>query len=286
MPIRPLTGGWCGQSICCSPALHHRPHRCVEMSDRREVARPLADAQTAAERLGDGRNDGWTAFGRSNLRIHATSADVDLGDPDDALTNAAMIDPADTPADLLGHRCQLRLDTAWAYGQRRNDAVLYLIVCAEPPAAQTAELAKAKQNEGAARQLMGRLSVSVMGPDPGVAGVSVTTRERPLASRSPGRLGEQPCRAAAAATFVALSSTKNTHCSGRGSGARDVAPVVDGVRCDCGHASHSWSVTGFFRPKGPGAVTAMSSAVTVWPAAQRAVTVTGSPQPSWCKDGG
>ncbi len=98
----------------------------AKMSDRREVVRLLAHAQTVADRLGDDRNDHWTAFGRSNVRIHATSAAVDLGDPDDVLTNAAMIDPNDIPADLLGRRSQLQLDTAWAYGQRRNDAAAVL----------------------------------------------------------------------------------------------------------------------------------------------------------------
>ena len=98
----------------------------AKLADRRETLRLLAQAQRIADRLGEERNDHWTAFGRSNVRIHATSAAVDLGDPDDVLNQAAMIDANDIPPELTGRRSQLNIDTAWAYSQHRNDAAAIL----------------------------------------------------------------------------------------------------------------------------------------------------------------
>lgn len=98
----------------------------AKMTDRRESTRLITQAQRIADQLGAERNDHWTAFGHSNVRIHASSAAVDLGDPDDVLTHAAAIDPSAIPPELGGRRSQLHIDMAWAYGQHRNDAAAVL----------------------------------------------------------------------------------------------------------------------------------------------------------------
>lgn len=94
--------------------------------DRREATRHLAAAQRIADRLGDERNDHWTAFGPANVRIHATSAAVDLGDPTDVLNQAVHVDVESLPNEMRGRRSQVHLDMAWAYGQQRNDAAAVL----------------------------------------------------------------------------------------------------------------------------------------------------------------
>jgi hypothetical protein len=42
-------------------------------NDRRAADQLLNEAERAAERLGDERNDFWFAFGPTNVRIHAVS---------------------------------------------------------------------------------------------------------------------------------------------------------------------------------------------------------------------
>ena len=50
-------------------------------NDRRGADQLLNEAERAAERLGDERNDFWFAFGPTNVRIHAVSLAVEVGDP-------------------------------------------------------------------------------------------------------------------------------------------------------------------------------------------------------------
>jgi hypothetical protein len=98
----------------------------ARLADRRETTRLLVAAQRVADRLGEDRNDHWTAFGPSNVRIHATSTAVELGDPSDVLNQAATVDLAGLPDEMRGRRSQVHIDTAWAYGQQRNDAAAVL----------------------------------------------------------------------------------------------------------------------------------------------------------------
>lgn len=90
--------------------------------DRAEVDRWLTAAGRLAEETGEERNDFWTAFGRTNVRIHAVSAAVRFGDPTRAIDQGETLDVARLPAGLTGRRAQVMLDLARAYGQQRKDA--------------------------------------------------------------------------------------------------------------------------------------------------------------------
>jgi transcriptional regulator with XRE-family HTH domain len=94
--------------------------------DRREVLAQLRRASQLADELGEDRNDHWTAFGPSNVRIHATSAAVELGDPNDALIHGETVEVDALAPGLRGRRSQVHLDLAWAYGQHRNDPATVL----------------------------------------------------------------------------------------------------------------------------------------------------------------
>jgi transcriptional regulator with XRE-family HTH domain len=98
----------------------------ARQDDRREMLVLLRQAGQLADELGEDRNDHWTAFGPSNVRIHATSAAVELGDPNDALVNGETVEVDDLAAGLLGRRSQVHIDLAWAYGQHRNDPATVL----------------------------------------------------------------------------------------------------------------------------------------------------------------
>jgi hypothetical protein len=94
--------------------------------DRREVLAQLRQASQLADELGEDRNDHWTAFGPSNVRIHATSAAVELGDPNEALIHGETVEVDALAPGLLGRRSQVHIDLAWAYGQQRNDPATVL----------------------------------------------------------------------------------------------------------------------------------------------------------------
>jgi hypothetical protein len=98
----------------------------ARQDDRREVLVLLRQAGQFADQLGEDRNDHWTAFGPSNVRIHATSAAVELGDPNDAITNGETVEVDHLAPGLLGRRSQVHIDLAWAYGQHRNDPATVL----------------------------------------------------------------------------------------------------------------------------------------------------------------
>jgi transcriptional regulator with XRE-family HTH domain len=98
----------------------------ARQDDRREALLLLRQAGQLADELGEDRNDHWTAFGPSNVRIHATSAAVELGDPNDAITNGETVDVDHLAPGLLGRRSQVHIDLAWAYGQHRNDPATVL----------------------------------------------------------------------------------------------------------------------------------------------------------------
>ncbi len=64
--------------------------------DRAATTRSLAAAGHVAERIGTERNDHWTAFGFTNVRIHEISAAVAFGDADTAVeTGESPGEPAD-----------------------------------------------------------------------------------------------------------------------------------------------------------------------------------------------
>jgi transcriptional regulator with XRE-family HTH domain len=94
--------------------------------DRREYLRQLRQATAIADEVGEDHNEYWTAFGPTNVRLHATSAAVEIGDPDDAIRQGETVDPALFGDHLAGRRSQVHVDLAWAYGQRRNDPATVL----------------------------------------------------------------------------------------------------------------------------------------------------------------
>ena len=90
--------------------------------DYAAAERSLAHAQQVADRLGEDRNDYWTAFGPSNVRIHRISAAVAFGDADTAVETGEAFDLQRLPPGLAGRRSQVSLDLGRAYAQQRHDA--------------------------------------------------------------------------------------------------------------------------------------------------------------------
>jgi transcriptional regulator with XRE-family HTH domain len=91
-------------------------------NDRRAADQLLNEAERAAERLGDDRNDFWFAFGPTNVRIHAVSLAVELGDPDEAIRLGEGLDTSRLPAGIRGRRSAVLIDLARGYAMRRMDA--------------------------------------------------------------------------------------------------------------------------------------------------------------------
>lgn len=97
----------------------------ARLDDRRETLKLLNQAHAIAEQLGE-RNDHWTAFGPTNVQLHATSAAVALNDPNDVVTQGGMVNPDAFPDELRGRRSQVYVDLAWAYSRQRNDTAAVL----------------------------------------------------------------------------------------------------------------------------------------------------------------
>lgn len=91
-------------------------------TDRAESRARLATAASLAERLGRDANHAWTAFGPTNVEIHAASAAAELGDPRAVLEVATRVDPDRLPSGLTGRRAQTHIDLAWAQTQARNES--------------------------------------------------------------------------------------------------------------------------------------------------------------------
>lgn len=87
------------------------------MNDAPKAYALLAEARSAAEILGHGRNDHHTEFGPLNVAVHEVAIAVDLGDAGRALVVAGSIDPDALSAE---RRSQLLIDVARAQMQRRE----------------------------------------------------------------------------------------------------------------------------------------------------------------------
>ncbi len=98
-------------------------------TDRHTALDRLDRASHLAGRLGHDGNHAWTAFGPTNVAIHAVSVAAELGDAGEALRLSHQVNPADLPPGLVSRRAQLHLDLAWACSQHRRDpdAVLQLL---------------------------------------------------------------------------------------------------------------------------------------------------------------
>jgi hypothetical protein len=92
----------------------------ARQDDRRENFHLLRLARQVAVTVGDRRNDHYTAFGPTNVSLHATSSAVELGDPVDAIRRAEQVHVDHFPSHMAGRRSQLHLDLAWAYVQQHN----------------------------------------------------------------------------------------------------------------------------------------------------------------------
>lgn len=81
----------------------------ARQDDRREALSLLRGARQLADQLGEDRNDHWTAFGPSNVRIHATSAAVELSDPNEAIINGELVNVDALPQGfwVADRRCTL-----------------------------------------------------------------------------------------------------------------------------------------------------------------------------------
>lgn len=96
---------------------------------RYEALQLLDQAETLASQLGADANYAWTAFGPTNVRIHAVSIAAALGDAAEALRVAETINVDQLPPTLASRRAQLYVDLAWAYAtlRRDSDAILALL---------------------------------------------------------------------------------------------------------------------------------------------------------------
>jgi transcriptional regulator with XRE-family HTH domain len=94
----------------------------ARQDDRVAVRQLLGEAKATAERLGQDRNDFWTAFGPTNVALHEVSTAVELGDAGEVVRKGEALDPVRFPAGLLGRRAQVFIDLARGYTQQRKDA--------------------------------------------------------------------------------------------------------------------------------------------------------------------
>lgn len=95
-------------------------------SNRSEATERLRRAEYLADVLGTDANYGWTAFGPTNVAIHQVSAAAELGDAQQAISNAELLDTDGMPEGLKSRRAQVHIDTAWAYSQHREDAAVII----------------------------------------------------------------------------------------------------------------------------------------------------------------
>ncbi|MFE3205696.1 hypothetical protein [Embleya sp. NPDC059237] len=98
----------------------------------REVHDLLAEADTTARHVGDGRDDYWTAFGPTNVGVHRVSACVELGDGAAAVAAASRITPAGLATLRPERRANHLVDVARAHLQTGDgDRALTTILDAE-----------------------------------------------------------------------------------------------------------------------------------------------------------
>jgi transcriptional regulator with XRE-family HTH domain len=94
----------------------------ARQDDRVAVRQLLGEARATANRLGQDRNDFWTAFGPTNVALHEVSTAVELGDAGEVVRKGEAVDPSRFPPGLLGRRAQVFIDLTRGYTQQRKDA--------------------------------------------------------------------------------------------------------------------------------------------------------------------
>ncbi|MCA1604213.1 MAG: hypothetical protein LC775_01725, partial [Acidobacteria bacterium] len=104
------------------------------LGDHVAVRDYLGECDRAAERTGD-RNDFWLAFGPPNVAIHRVWLAVELGDPTDALRQAAHVDDTILPPALAERRTSHLITVAWShYLHRHEDDALAALTAARSAA--------------------------------------------------------------------------------------------------------------------------------------------------------
>lgn len=88
--------------------------------------RALRDARVAAERVGEGRNDYWEAFGPANVGAHELAVALESGDPVEALRVADDVEIDDLP--YPERRARVLIDVAQAHLLRRDDAAAFAVL--------------------------------------------------------------------------------------------------------------------------------------------------------------
>jgi hypothetical protein len=85
-----------------------------------KARRLLAEAWTAAERVGPGRNDYWESFGPANTGVHEVAVALESGDPVEALRRADRVEVGELPH--AERRAGFCIETAHAHLLRHDDA--------------------------------------------------------------------------------------------------------------------------------------------------------------------
>lgn len=101
----------------------------AKRTERYLALQRLQQAEDLARQLGADANHCWTAFGPTNVAIHAVSVAAFLGDAAAAIAAAEAVDLHQLPPGLVSRRAQIHLDLAWAAAQqhRDSDAILQLL---------------------------------------------------------------------------------------------------------------------------------------------------------------
>ncbi|MGH8901459.1 MAG: helix-turn-helix domain-containing protein [Egibacteraceae bacterium] len=106
----------------------------VRGADVADAWRALREARAAAERVGEGRNDYWEAFGPANVSAHEIAVALEAGDAVEALRRADGLDVEALP--VAARRARVLIDVAQAHELRRDDgsavAVLLEAECHAP----------------------------------------------------------------------------------------------------------------------------------------------------------
>ncbi|MEV4759672.1 helix-turn-helix transcriptional regulator [Micromonospora sp. NPDC049559] len=132
----------------------------AHLGDHSGVADLVREAGHVAAALGGDRNDYWTSFGPTNLRLHVVAASVELGEAGDAIEAAEGLDPAGFGALVPERRAQHLLDLARAHNlANRPDRAVALLLAAErlaPAEVRHRPVAHAALRD-AARRVRGKL---------------------------------------------------------------------------------------------------------------------------------
>jgi transcriptional regulator with XRE-family HTH domain len=94
----------------------------TRLGEQAQALRQFAAAANQAHALGREDNRLWTAFGPTNVAIHALGAAITLDEPTQAVHVAERIDTRLLPAPLIGRRVRVQIDLARAHTSLGEDA--------------------------------------------------------------------------------------------------------------------------------------------------------------------